>query len=83
MDEEKHLILINGQDKTNSVASFQFRAGKYDVVYTTSPKVYSYQSSRVNTPSGMVPSGRSNGAQRTGKWCRFTAWMVHGHTASV
>ena len=37
----------------------------------------------VNTPSGMVPSGRSNGAQRTGKWCRFTAWMVHGHTASV
>ena len=47
MDEEKHLILINGQDKTDSVASFQFRAGKYDVVYTTSPKVYSYQSSRV------------------------------------
>ena len=37
----------------------------------------------VNTPSGMVPSGRSNGAHRTGKWCRLTAWMVHGHTASV
>ena len=40
MDEYKYLILINGQDKTDSVASFQFRAGKYDVVYTTSPKVY-------------------------------------------
>ena len=38
---------------------------------------------RLNTPSGMVPSGRSNGAHRTGKWCRLTAWMVHGHTASV
>ena len=37
----------------------------------------------LNTPSGMVPSGRSNGAHRTGKWCRLTAWMVHGHTASV
>ena len=32
MDEYKYLILINGQDKTDSVASFQFRAGKYDVV---------------------------------------------------
>ena len=38
---------------------------------------------QLNTPSGMVPSGRSNGAHRTGKWCRLTAWMVHGHTASV
>ena len=37
----------------------------------------------LNTPSRMVPSGRSNGAHRTGKWCRLTAWMVHGHTASV
>ena len=27
----------------------------------------------VNTPAGMVPSDRSNGAHRTGKWCRFTA----------
>ena len=38
---------------------------------------------RLNTPSGMVPSGRNNGAHRTGIWCRLTAWMVHGHTASV
>ena len=27
----------------------------------------------MNTPAGMVPSDRSNGAHRTGKWCRFTA----------
>ena len=27
----------------------------------------------LNTPAGMVPSDRSNGAHRTGKWCRFTA----------
>ena len=66
MDEEKHLILINGQDKTDSVASFQFRAGKYDVVYTTSPKVYSYQSSRVQIlklqqridPAGLIVVAR-------------------------
>ena len=42
-----------------------------------------YLEEMVNTPSRMVPSGRSNGAHRTGKWCRLTAWMVHGHTASV
>ena len=66
MDEEKHLILINGQDKTDSVASFQFRAGKYDIVYTTSPKVYSYQSSRVQIlklqqridPAGLIVVAR-------------------------
>ena len=66
MDEYKYLILINGQDKTDSVASFQFRAGKYDVVYTTSPKVYSYQSSRVQIlklqqridPAGLIVVAR-------------------------
>ena len=66
MDEYKYLILINGQDKTDSVASFQLRAGKYDVVYTTSPKVYSYQSSRVQIlklqqridPAGLIVVAR-------------------------
>lgn len=31
------------------------------------------RSFELNTPAGMVPSDRSNGAHRTGKWCRFTA----------
>ena len=52
--------------------------------YKGNPKLeVLYPLVRVNTPSGMVLSGRSNGAHRTGKWCRLTAWMVHGHTASV
>ena len=48
MDARKHLIIIKGKDQTDSVASFQFRNGKCEVVYTSAPnKTYSFQSSNV------------------------------------
>lgn len=37
MDSKKYMLLINGQDKTDSVASFRFQDGMCEVVYTTSP----------------------------------------------
>lgn len=43
MDREKCLILINGQDKTDSVEDFRPCGDACDVVYTSSPKVYHYQ----------------------------------------
>lgn len=48
MDARKHLIIIKGKDQTDSVANFQFRNGKCEVVYTSAPnKTYSFQSSNV------------------------------------
>ena len=45
MDARKHLIIIKGKDQTDSVASFQFRDGKCEVVYTSAPnKTYDFQS---------------------------------------
>ena len=44
---EQHLILINGQDKTDSVASFRFQGGMCEVVYASSPKTYHYRSDKV------------------------------------
>ena len=40
MDGEQCLLLINGQDKTDSVASFRFQDGMCEVIYTNSPKAY-------------------------------------------
>ena len=36
------------RDRSDSVASFHFANGKCDVVYTSSPKVYSYSESNVH-----------------------------------
>ena len=48
MDARKRLIIIKGKDQTDSVASFQFRDGKCEVVYTSAPnKTYSFQSGNV------------------------------------
>ena len=38
MELEKYMLLINGQDKTDSVASFRFQDGMCEVVYSSSPK---------------------------------------------
>ena len=44
MDARKRLIIIKGKDQTDSVASFQFRDGKCEVVFTalsaTERKIY-------------------------------------------
>ena len=47
MDSEEYMLLINGQDKTNSVASFHFGDNICDVVYNNSPKVYRYHVEKV------------------------------------
>lgn len=47
MDSKKYMLLINVQDKTDSVASFRFQDGMCEVVYTTSPKTYRYRAEKV------------------------------------
>ena len=43
MDSQKYMLLINGQDKTDSVASFRFQDVMCEVVYAASPKTYRYR----------------------------------------
>ena len=47
MDSRKYMLLINGQDKTDSVASFHFQDGMCEVVYANSPKAYHYRAEKV------------------------------------
>ena len=47
MDSQKYMLLINGQDKTDSVASFRFQDSMCEVVYATSPKTYRYRAEKV------------------------------------
>lgn len=62
MDGERYLILINGQDKTDSVANFHFQNGMCEVVYNSSSKVYRYHSGKVQVlavqrqidPTGLI-----------------------------
>ena len=46
MDGKKYMLLINGQDKTDSVASFRFQDGMCEVVYNSSPKLYHYRAEK-------------------------------------
>jgi primosomal protein N' len=48
MNTRKQLLIVNGKDKSDSVASFHFANGKCEVVYTSSAKVYSYNASNVH-----------------------------------
>lgn len=47
MDSKKYMLLINGQDKTDSVTSFRFQDGMCEVVYASSPKTYHYRGDKV------------------------------------
>lgn len=47
MDREKCLILINGQDKTDSVKEFRPCGDSCDIIYTSSSQVYHYQGGKV------------------------------------
>ncbi|MBC5731943.1 AAA domain-containing protein [Pseudoflavonifractor hominis] len=47
MDSKKYMFLINGQDKTDSVASFRFQDGMCEVVYSSAPKPYHYRAEKV------------------------------------
>lgn len=47
MDASEKLIIINGEDKTDSVASFRFCGGKCEIVFVNFSRVYSYNSCNV------------------------------------
>lgn len=47
MDSKNYMLLINGQDKTDSVASFSFQDDMCEVVYVSSPKPYRYRAEKV------------------------------------
>lgn len=47
MDSKTYMLLVNGQDKTDSVASFRFQDGMCEVVYASSPKTYHYRADKV------------------------------------
>lgn len=47
MVSEKYLLLINGKDKTDSVASFHFHDSMCEVVYASSSKPYRYRAEKV------------------------------------
>lgn len=47
MDSKTYMLLVNGQDKTDSVASFRFQDGMCEVVYASSPKTYHYRANKV------------------------------------
>ena len=48
MDAQKHLIIIKGKDRTESVSDFRFRDGKCEVIYHSAPgKTYRFQSANV------------------------------------
>lgn len=47
MDSKKYMLLINGQDKTDSVNSCRFQDGMCEVVYSSSPKPYRYRAEKV------------------------------------
>lgn len=47
MDSKKYMFLINGQDKTDPVASFRFQDGMCEVIYSSAPKPYHYRAEKV------------------------------------
>lgn len=47
MDSRKYMLLVNGQDKTDSVASFHFQDGMCEVIYANSSKPYRYHVGKV------------------------------------
>lgn len=47
MTKEKMLIIINGKDKTNSVADYSFSGNKCNIRFTSGPKIYSYDKAAV------------------------------------
>lgn len=44
---QNQMILVKGKDKTDSIASFRLENGKYNIAYTSSAKVYSYNAANV------------------------------------
>ena len=47
MTPRKQIIVVNGKDRTDSIESYQFAGEKCNVVYSNSPRVYSYNRDNV------------------------------------
>ena len=47
MDTHNQLLVIKGEDKTSSVVSYKLENGKYNIQYSNSSKVYSYNEQNV------------------------------------
>ena len=47
MNASKIIVLINGEDKTDSVASYRYVQDKCEVVYENFARVYNYNSQNV------------------------------------
>ena len=47
MEVTNQLVIVNGTDKTKSITSFQFVSGKCNIVYSNSPRIYSYNSRNI------------------------------------
>ena len=68
MDRERYLILINGQDKTDSVKEFRPCGDSCDIIYTSSSQVYHYQGGKVKIlelqqrvdPAGLIVTVKNN-----------------------
>lgn len=62
MDRKQYMVLINSQDKTDSIAGLHFQNGMCEVVYASSPKAYRYHGSKVQVlkvqrqidPAGLI-----------------------------
>ena len=55
MDSRKNMLLVNGQDKTDSVASFRFQDGMCEVIYANSPKRLSLPCRKSTASEGTKP----------------------------
>ena len=47
MNLDQKLIIVNGKDKTDSIVSCQMVGSKVNIVFSNTPRVYSYNSSNV------------------------------------
>lgn len=47
MQRMTSLVIVNGKDRTDSIISCKFQNGKYDIVYSNTPRTYSYNASNV------------------------------------
>ena len=64
MDTSRHLILINGEDKTDSIVSCQPHGNKCDVVYNNSTRTYSYNIEKCGVPLLRIRTNESDIEQR-------------------
>ena len=87
MDRERYLILINGQDKTDSVKEFRPCGDACDIIYTSSSQVYHYQGGKVKIlelrqridPTGLIVTVKGVRMDPSRRSFRF--WGILSHSS--